>query len=261
MKVYGADFSGAKTPRIHYATADVTDAGIKVTQVIACDDRLDLFATIVDSGAAWGLDFPFALTRVAYDWLRVDGWEGLLQLAVHSSREEFAAYLEEHVKAFEGRCRDHNGFCRQTDAILGAYSGLKRFNPSMRAMLYGGLKLLAYLRNAGVQVYPFDAWHSTSARVYEVYPSHTWMQSGLRRTMDLSLFMKRWNAIDGQKLPLHIPAEWLRVATQDIADSVVACVTMAALVGQLELHWQSCPIMVTDAEWQLRHHEGVIVRV
>ncbi len=261
MKVYGADFSGAKTPHIHFAEADVTDAGITITQVVACDDRLDLFAAIVDSGAAWGLDFPFALTRLAYDWLQADGWEGLLELAVRSSREEFADYLQQHVEPFEGRCREHNGFCRETDALLGAYSGLKRFNPGMRAMLYGGLKLLAYLRKADVRVYPFDEYDASVARLYEVYPSHTWMQSGLRRTKDLSLFVERWNAVDGQKLPLQIPSEWEQVATQDMADSVVACVTMAALVREIEPQWQKCPIMVTDAEWQLRHDEGVIIRV
>ncbi len=261
MKVYGADFSGAKSPKIHYAEAEISAEGITLTRVVACDDRLDLFAAIIESRAAWGLDFPFALTRQAYDWLQVDGWEGLLELATQSSREGFMAYVAERVAPFEGRCRERNGFCRETDIALAAYSGLKQFNPGMRVMTYAGLKLLAYLRRSGVRVYPFDEQDMNASRVYEVYPSSSWGRAGLRRTTDLSLFAERWNVLSDPQKPVHIPPEWAQVATEDIADSVVACVTLAAVVGQVEPDWQTRPVLVTEAEWQQRRDEGVIIRL
>jgi hypothetical protein len=256
MKVYGADFSGAQQPRnICYVEGELDRDLLTITQMTHCDDRLDLFAAIVHSRAPWGLDFPFALTRQIYEWLGVAGWEGLLAQVARMHRYEFR---EIHLGHQEGKCREPGIYCRYTDVAVNAYSAMKQHNPNMRGMTYGGLKLLAHLRQANVQVYPFDAYDGDAARVYEVYPSHTWKQVGLPRGMDMQRFADHFNRLEA--VPLQVRLEWETVENQDMADSVVACVTTAAALSGLEPGWDICPPAVTAAEWQHRHDEGLIIR-
>jgi hypothetical protein len=256
MKVYGADFSGAARPRnIYYVEGELDRDLLTITQVTHCDDRLDLFAAIVHSRAPWGLDFPFALTQQAYKWLGVGSWEGLLTQIARMHRREFPEKLP---GGHEGKCAKPGIYCRHTDVKVNAYSPIKKYNPNMRGMTYGGLKLLAHLRQMDVQIYPFDAYGEGAARVYEVYPSHTWKQVGLPRGKDMQRFADHFNRLEA--VPLEVRLELETVENQDIADSVVACVTTAAALSELEPDWEKCPRTVTAAEWQHRHDEGLIIR-
>lgn len=48
MWVYGADFSGARDPskRIYYARGLLERDSLLITEIVLCDDRLDLFSAI-----------------------------------------------------------------------------------------------------------------------------------------------------------------------------------------------------------------------
>jgi hypothetical protein len=256
MKVYGADFSGAEKPRnICYVEGELDGDVFTITKTTHCDDRLDLFTAIVKSGAPWGLDFPFALTRKMYDLLGVSGWEGLLRRVAGMRRHEFR---DIPLGRFEGKCTEPGIFCRHTDVEVNAYSAMKQHNPNMRGMIYGGLKLLAYLRQMDVRIYPFDDYEGDAARVYEVYPSYAWARVGLPRGMDMQRFADQFNRLESSPFEVRLNDE--QVEHQDMADSIVASVTTAAALRSLEPDWDTCPPAITVPEWQHRHAEGLIIR-
>ena len=90
------------------------------------------------------------------------------------------------IGTYEKRCNTTGLFCRETDVTMQAYSSVKRYNPGLRAMAYAGFKLLAYLQQAGVSIYPFDErLHHQTATVFEVYPSDTWRKTGMKRSTNL----------------------------------------------------------------------------
>jgi hypothetical protein len=128
----------------------------------------------------------------------------------------------------------------------------------MRAMTYGGLKLLAYLRQVGVAIYPFDE-HVSGSRVYEAYPASVWSLPGLDRQMDIQSVASRLNELD--LLDLRLPPD-LTLESNDARDAVLACATTAAAISRynIERSWDTRPPNVTLREWEKRHIEGVIVR-
>jgi hypothetical protein len=67
MKVFGADFSGARNPSrgIYYASGSLEKGSLFIDKVVHCDDRLDLLVAIHFSKAPWGFDFPFSITDEA----------------------------------------------------------------------------------------------------------------------------------------------------------------------------------------------------
>ena len=91
MKIYGADFSGSKTPYggIYYAEGDREENRFTLRRVVACDDRLDLAYAVHASLAPWGLDFPFALPQETLKVFGVNTWEKLLEEVACLSRREF----------------------------------------------------------------------------------------------------------------------------------------------------------------------------
>ena len=66
MKVYGADFSGARNLRrgIYYAEGSLIDHTLTLERVVHCDDRLDLLTAIHFSNAPWGLDFSLSQQKL-----------------------------------------------------------------------------------------------------------------------------------------------------------------------------------------------------
>jgi predicted nuclease with RNAse H fold len=259
MEIYGADFSGAKdaSKGIYYTKGILEGSSLTIEEVRHCDDRLDLFAAIVNTDSPWGLDFPFAVSREAYERLDLKDWDDLLNLAVSHTRKSFLDYIDEKVpEGVEGRCRKGIFGCRQTDIISNSYSPLKRYNPIMRAMVYGGWKLLAYLRRAGARVYPFDEYDPHKPRVYEVYPSHTWSEAGRRSWRTLESWMEDFAPLEVSLGP------GATVENQDAADSVMACITTAVAVrGGIEEDWKTMPDNTKEKEGGVGNREGVIVRV
>ena len=137
MKVYGADFSGARNPSkdIYYAEGNLNGYTLQLERVIHCDDRLDLLAAIHFSKAPWGLDFPFSIPAKALEQLKLNCWDELLNLAVESERAGFDNYVAVGwVPGCEDRCQSRSICCRATDAAVQAFSPLKKTNPNMRMM-------------------------------------------------------------------------------------------------------------------------------
>lgn len=264
MKVFGADFSGARDPSrgIYYAEGSLKDGSITINRVVHCDDRLDLLAAIHLSKAPWGLDFPFSLPEQVFDLLQIGSWNELLAKAVQCSRDEFVGFLSDlGVPSCEARCREKSLCCRVTDASVNSFSALKRTNPNMRAMTYAGLKLLSYLKSLGNAVYPFDQINKTASRLYEVYPSNTWNLTGLSRDIDLNSFTREFSKSYG--IGIDIENVLSDLDCLDAADAVVACITLGYVYHRdgLDDHWEKKYAWINDAEWKQRSIEGMIVKV
>jgi hypothetical protein len=259
MRILGADFSGAKASNIALASGVLQGRRLTVEHLYACDDRLDLYyllASTFDAPFLCGLDFPFRLSAVAA--ARLEG-AALHELALTHDRRTFAAILERRIGVYEGKCASASIYCRETDAACGAYSGMKRVNPSLVSMLYAGSKLLFYLCSSGVAPYPLSA--PSPRQVCEVYPSHTWAKVGMKRSTNVRAFVDSFNALG--IIHVELPARYDVAATQDIADSIVACVTTAAVQARDDIfhNWSQRPSFITDAEWAAAGVEGLIVRI
>ena len=264
MDVYGADFSGAGDPSkgIYFARAELQGQHLTVGEVVHCDDRLDLFRAILASRAPWGLDFPFSYSSLAFPDLGVLTWEECRRLAMSRTREEFHDFLQEVAPHCEARCTEHGGGCRRTDAAAHAWSPFKCNNPDLRSMTYAGLKLLTYLHDAGIRIYPFDAAPDhEKARLYEIYPSHSWKCVDVQRSAQrLQRFIAKFNQLGVLDVA---PSEDIRADNADSADAVVACITMAAAIRMYDIEsaWENRPSFASEEEWRLRRQEGIIVRL
>jgi hypothetical protein len=149
----------------------------------------------------------------------------------------------------------------KTSKAVSSFSPFKRYNPNMQAMIYGGLKLLSYLKRSGNSIYPFDVPDKSKSRIYEIYPSHTWKGLGLNRSGDLLSFAGNFHKKTG--IEVIIPEGISKVGTLDAADAVVACVTIghALLRSDIDDDWSAALPWVSTDEWDLRLWEGMIVRV
>jgi hypothetical protein len=263
MFFYGADFSGAKDPsgRICYAKGELAAGKIIIRELVQCDDRLDLFAAIDSSAVPWGIDFPFALPQEAYTALDLSGWPELMDFIVNMRRDEFADLLEDAIFHEENNCRKHSLCCRMGDAAVSGCSPFKKYNPNMRAMLYGGLKILSYLRRSGNNIYPFDMLDKTKSRIYEIYPSHTWRALGLSRSVELKEFADKFYKKTGTEV--IIPEEMGWAGSLDAADAVAACATMGCvlLCSDIDNDWDVASPEISAEEWALRLWEGLVVRI
>jgi hypothetical protein len=263
MQVYGADFSGARdsSKGIYYAEAELNDLQIIIKNVTHCDDRLDLFAAITNSNAPWGLDFPFALPCESYNLLGLESWQQLLELTHSLSREKFAPLINSKLGNYEACPSEKNYQCRYTDVAVKSFSPLKKFNPNMQAMIYGGFKLLHYLNKAGTCIYPFSKLTHSQTRVYEVYPSYLWAKVKMRRTLNLNNFIKAFNL--KYPLKIEIPSKYHEAPNQDFADAIIASICMATCIKEhrIDQDWQQKPKNVSKDEWDTRFLEGLIIRV
>ncbi len=263
MKVYGADFSGARDPSrgIYYAEGFLNESTLHIESVVHCDDRLDLLAAIHFSKAPWGLDFPFSISADAMQKMNIASWDALLSMAANCQRSDFDYLLENGgIPSCELQCTNHSICCRAADAAVRSFSSLKKTNPNMRMMTYAGLKLLSYLRRLGSRVYPFDQLDLGVSRLYEVYPSHSWKQVGLSRDENLARFIGRFSEQYGFRVT--VKDNQLYMPGLDAADAVVACVTLGYGIYQynLESDWARQQAWMSETEWSNRHQEGLIVK-
>ncbi|HZG88558.1 hypothetical protein [Paenibacillus sp.] len=273
IRIYGVDFSGARDPSrglyVASGTLDVEAGAFELERCEPCDDRLDVFAKLLQSppDALWAIDAPFAPASPAYERMGFTEWEEWLDLAAGSSRSSFLAALEEAFPAYESPCAAYSWACRRTDVAAGAASPFKAVNPNLRAMSYAAWKLLSYARAAGCAVYPFDG--AAGARIagsapalFEVYPSHTARLLRGSRSLDLERIAE----------PLRTAAGWVdaRIAAgaaapsrQDAADACVACMTLAAACSaeRETLRANARPSFANSDEWNVRLREGLIVRL
>jgi len=264
MKVFGADFSGAKDPSkgIYYVMGTLKNSILHLERIVHCDDRLDLLAAIHFSKSPWGVDFPFSIPVDAFKRLGINKWSELLDTIIEYNRKGFDLFLAERdICSCNVRCKEPSICCRATDASIYSLSPFKKVNPNMQMMTYAGLKLLSYARGLGNSVYPFDQFSEKGSRLYEVYPSDTWNQVGLSRNIDLEPFIKIFSEQYGLKI--KIEKHMQKLMHLDQADAVVACVTMAYALESygLEDDWNRQHSWISDLEWANRHLEGLIVKV
>jgi len=264
MHVFGADFSGARNPSkgIYYAEGLLKESTLHIERVVHCDDRMDLLAAIHFSKAPWGLDFPFSISAEAMQKLNTAGWDALLALTADLGRGDFDHLLEKcGIPSCEVRCTNHSMCCRAADAAVYAFSSLKKTNPNMRMMTYAGLKLLSYIRRLGDKVYPFDQFDQGASRLYEVYPSHSWQQLGLKRNNNLTQFIDRFYEQYGFKVT--VKDKQLNLPGLDAADAVAACVTLAYVIDKYKLEgdWKRQHHWISELEWASRYKEGLIVKL
>lgn len=269
LEIYGVDFSGGKNPDIYYVYGDLlrdeNGAYLRIWEWGQYDDRLDLFQHIIRSqaNAMWALDFPFALPQPAYSVLGVKNWDELLTSTSQLTRANFLTWLEKHIPRNEKACEIPSVRCRVTDVVNFTKSPLKQVNPNLRAMIYGGFKILHYLKRysqemeRSLHIFPFDPPYSPC--LFEVYPSHTWRKVGMERTTHLREFVNRFNQLN--LLEVILPPEMDQVHSQDLADSCVACITLATAIHQGAFANTGKPSFATDEEWAVRHSEGLIVRI
>ena len=260
MHVFGCDFSGAERPRgLCYAHGIVEQNQLRITEIRDLETHVALCEAIRANPAPWGLDFPFSLPAPAMQALGFEGWTQLITRVSQISRRQFYALLEMHdLSGFEARCKSAGLYCRHTDAAVHSFSPLKRYNPRMPGMIYGGYQVLAALQDAGIPIHPFDSQPLPArARVYEIYPSIVRRAARVpKRSTDLTPFIEGCARL-GIGLRLADP----QVPSRDAADAVMACAGLAwsLLYDHLEPDWEHRPSVVTQAEWRWRKIEGLIV--
>lgn len=264
MWIYGVDFSGARDPSrgLYYARGVLKRGSLTIDQIIQCDDRLDIFKAILHSPSPWGIDSPFSLPKMAFQELGLETWPTLLETVYHLTRDAFLQRLGDMFQSScEGRCKRGSIYCRGTDVATASFSPLKRTNPNMRSMLYGGLKLLYHLYHCGCRIYPFQNLNRKVSRLYEVYPSHTWRRLGLTRNKDLGELQERFKR--EYDFQLYVAPSLLHTESIHAADAVVACLTLAYVQGrwQIDNDWERFYPWVQREEWAEASKEGLIVRV
>lgn len=119
MKVFGADFSGARNPSrgIYYAKGSLENGVLLIDELVHCDDRLDLLASIHFSKAPWGFDFPFSVSVGALKKIKAKNWEELLIAAVQHERKDFDRLITgSAIPSCEARCLKTSLCCRTVDA-------------------------------------------------------------------------------------------------------------------------------------------------
>jgi hypothetical protein len=134
MKVFGADFSGAKNPSrgIYYAQRILNAGKLIIERVVHCDDRLDLLAAIHFSKAPWGLDFPFSLPINALIKMKLKSRVDLLNAVAKYQRRDFGDFLENSgMLSCKLRCRSNSTCCKAVDGSIQSYSSLKKTNPTI----------------------------------------------------------------------------------------------------------------------------------
>jgi len=205
---------------------------------------------------------PFSYSSLVFPALGVSTWAECCNLAVSRIRKQCLAFLKNTAPTCEGKCNQRSAGCRCTDAAANSYSPIKGSNPNLRSMTYAGLKLLAYAHGAGIRIYPFDAAPDhANARLYEIYPSHSWKYVGVARSAaNLEPFVSASNRLGILSVKL---GGGTRADNADSADAVVACVTMAAAIRMYDMDrdWEKRPGLASEEEWGLRHQEGLIVRL
>lgn len=262
LNVYGADFSGAMNPKIFYAHGILEGSDLTLKSTVTCDDRLDLYHAIVHSGRSiWGLDFPFSIPAGAMQKFGFEKRQNMLTAFARLTRKEFAELIASEMDGYPRKCTTYDKlYCRHTDAAVQVHSVFKTVNPNLRVMIYSGLRLVLYLSQAGVNVYPFGEADLTYPSVYEIYPSYAWQAVGLKRSLNISDFLSRFNDLNLIQVDSEI--DHAQIASQDLADSIVACVMMAAayVTQDMKQGWDYRLPIFTDDEWEWRNLEGLIVR-
>ncbi|ANY70273.1 hypothetical protein BBD42_30090 [Paenibacillus sp. BIHB 4019] len=270
MKIYGCDFSGAKDPngKIYVVCGELEHKTFTFTEVLECEDRLDLLYKIKNSAAPWGLDFPFSIPLGHLSVHYQASWKDFLEDAYSDTREQFKTKFGK-VHSGKNNAVD----CRVTDIVVDAKSPIATTPISMNGMLFGGRKLLLNILDSA-SIYPFTKRDAGAARLYEVYPSNGWSLLGLNREgpQDIehlsTAFKERIDPdfhieLDSSLIPLEKSGKKAGKPIQHAADALMACLTLGycLLKYKIDEEWDHQPSFVSNEEWSMRRQEGLIVRM
>jgi hypothetical protein len=261
LNIYGCDFSGAKDPtqKIYVAKGELNNNRLFIMDVVNCEERLDLFYLIETTKSPWGLDFPFSIPEPYITEYFGGSWDLFISDASISSRIHFSSIFGNvHSNS------NNTGIFRNTDLQVGGKSPISSTPIGMLNMLYGGRKLLNYLRNRA-SVYPFDPYDSQVSRLYEVYPKHAW------NTMKLTNSSNQFNRIP-EAFQRNVDPNFnirfsdnlnVQSLTPDAMDSIMACIILGYCVYfySIEDNWNEQPSFSSRTEWNLRKNEGLILRI
>ncbi|WP_053374078.1 hypothetical protein [Paenibacillus sp. FJAT-27812] len=265
MIVYGCDFSGAKDPngKIYVAVGNLEQQSLTITEVIPCEDRLDLFSMIKHAPAPWGLDFPFSVPKEHLANHYQSSWRSFIHTAYLESRMQFKTKFG---KIHSGK--NNTQHCRLTDIAADAKSPIAETPISMNGMVYGGRKLLFNLLNDAA-IYPFDAHRADAARLYEVYPSHGWSKLGLNREDDYALeqldaaFKNKIDPsfsirLDPDSVPRQPSGKKIGMPIEHATDAIMACMILAYSIYSCSLDdtWGEQPPFAADEEWSRFNKKG-----
>jgi len=258
MKIYGCDFSGARDPesKIFVTVGELREHRLEICEISHCEERLDLFQYIVESKAAWGLDFPFSIPE---NYLR-KFFEGSWETYIHAPYDR-KSFLERFGR-IRHSAKDRSIF-RETDLAVQGKSPISSTPIAMLNMLYGGRKLLKYLlKMKQACIYPFTELNLQVSRVYEVYPSHTWQVMNISRKHYTLRQISDWFGERDFRVTFPRALEGAPL-TEDQSDSLIACVTMGYCIWKysVDSDWNRKPVFATDAEWQKRSAEGITLRI
>lgn len=125
---------------------------LAITQMINCEDRLDLFQLIKSSQAPWGMDFPFSIPSTHLKKHYGGMWSQFIQDSYQDSRYGFKEKFGQ-IHSEKNNPSDY----RITDLAVGGKSPIAATPIDMKGMLFGGRKLL-YLLQGHSCVYPFEPY-------------------------------------------------------------------------------------------------------
>lgn len=158
-----------------------------------------------------------------------------------------------------------------TDIAVDGKSPVSSTPIAMHAMLYGARRLLHNLHGEAA-VYPFQPYREDVSRLYEIYPGHGWKALKLKSSapdalQDIPASFK--TQIDsGFEVTISAKAaagatDARGQANQHARDAVMACIQMAYCLRtyKLESGEPFKPEFASEAEWQLRVLEGLVVRM
>ena len=250
MIIYGCSNNSKE---FHFAQGILSGDNLLIEEVNVYENSLDLFVNIMASGSAWGLNFEFSIPFALYKLWGLSNWPELLNLAILKTQVDF-------VKLCKEINLPKNKLGRFTDSENKAEHILQKHSFKLPIDFYNNLKILAYLKQFGALVYPFDELISQKTHLYEVRTENLWLKTGLHKTKKLKQFVEEFNKLNFLKL--QIPEYFLNAPNHSSVKAILACIVLAIQIKNfdLEQNWNKKPNYLNEDEWSFKSLEGLILR-
>ena len=240
MKIYGVDFSGARSDSSTWLAEGSLEDGALTLDSCRPIRRASLTELLRDAPTPCiaAMDFPFGVP-LAFAALWAAGATSLVDLWEMAACTEFERFLERRDAFVEQQGEPK----RACDAYYReSYSSLHKANPNMLPMTYRGMELMAVLHGAGWSVSPVNPDNPTGRTAIEVMPGAT------LRALDLPYkgYKKGRDRLEKRRSILAGMAESTRVRVAGPDELFETCMTIddaldavvAALTGAL---WVAAP--------------------
>ena len=250
MKIYGVDFSGARSDSNTWLAEGSLEDGVLMLDSCRPIRRSSLTELLRDAPTACiaAMDFPFGVPQAfaAYWATGATSLVDLWRMAAGTELERFVELRDEFV----GQERELKREC--DEYFPESYSSLHKTNPNMLPMTYHGMRLMNDLHDAGWSVNPMDPDNPDSRIAIEVMPGAT------LRALDLPFkgYKKGRNAFELRKRILDGLAESSRVSVEGLAELSETCMfsddaldaVVAALTGALWVSARDAFRLPSDGE-------------